>query len=93
LAFILSVVVAVTDATVGHRVVLIGLLIAASCCALLSGRWLPTALTGLWAIGLGVLLGMRRRHPRRAGCECAPGEPVGLGVGEPAGQERLPGWL
>ena len=30
---------------------------------------------------------------RRAGGERAPGEPVGLGLGEPAGQERLPGLL
>jgi len=42
----------------GHRVVLIGLLIIGPCCALLTGRWVPTALTGLWVIGLAVILGV-----------------------------------
>ena len=42
----------------GHRVVLIGLLIIGPCCALLTGRWVPTGLTGLWVIGLAVILGV-----------------------------------
>ena len=43
----LSVCVAVVDAALGHRVILIGLLIAGPCCVLLTGRWIPTGLTGL----------------------------------------------
>ena len=54
----LSVCVAVVDAALGHRVILIGLLIAGPCCVLLTGRWLPTGLTGLWVIGLAVVLGL-----------------------------------
>ena len=54
----LSVCVAVVDAALGHRVILIGLLIAGPCCVLLTGRWIPTGLTGLWVIGLAVLLGL-----------------------------------
>jgi cation:H+ antiporter len=50
--------VAVVDATTGHRVVLIGLLIVGPCLALLTGRWLPAAATGIWACGLAVLLGL-----------------------------------
>jgi cation:H+ antiporter len=50
-------VVAAIDAATGHRVVLIGLLICGPCLALLSGRWLPTAATGVCACGLAVLLG------------------------------------
>ncbi len=45
------------DGAAGH-IVLVGLVIAGPCCALLTGRWAPTALTGLWAIGLAVLLGV-----------------------------------
>jgi cation:H+ antiporter len=54
----LSVIVAATDAALGHRAVLIGLLIIGPCCVLLTGRWVPTALTGLWVIGLAILLGV-----------------------------------
>ena len=49
---------AIADAVLGHRVILIGLLITGPCCALLTGRWIPTALTGLWVIGLAVVLGL-----------------------------------
>ena len=49
---------AAADAALGHRVVLIGLLIIGPCCALLTGRWLPTGLTGLWVIALAVVLGV-----------------------------------
>ncbi len=58
LAMALSCIVAVTDAGLGRRVVLIGLLIIGPCCAQLTGRWLPTGLTGLWAIGLAVVLSL-----------------------------------
>jgi cation:H+ antiporter len=50
--------VAATDAATGHRVVLIGLLIVGPCIALLTGRWLPAAATGVWVCGLAVLLGL-----------------------------------
>ena len=49
---------AVIDAALGHRVVLIGLLIVGPCCALLTGRWVLTCLTGLWVIALAVVLGV-----------------------------------
>ena len=57
-ALLVSVIVAAADAALGHHVVLIGLLIIAPCCALLTGRWLPTGLTGLWVIALAVILGV-----------------------------------
>ena len=50
--------VAVLDAVLGHRVILIGLLIAGPCCALLTARWVLTGLTGLWVTGLAVVLGL-----------------------------------
>jgi cation:H+ antiporter len=50
--------VAGIDAAFGPRVVLIGLLIVGPCGALLTGRWMPTALAGLWATGLAVALGL-----------------------------------
>jgi cation:H+ antiporter len=55
---VLSVLVAAVDTLLGHHVVLIGLLIIGPCCVLLTGRWMPTALTGLWAISLAVVLGI-----------------------------------
>ena len=58
LSMLLAALVAAVDAAAGHRLVLIGLLIAGPCIALLTGRWLPTALTGAWACGLAVLLGV-----------------------------------
>jgi cation:H+ antiporter len=54
----ISFLVAAIDAMLGNRVILIGLLIAGPCCVLLTGRWIPTALTGLWVISLAVLLGL-----------------------------------
>jgi cation:H+ antiporter len=54
----LMVVVAAVDAGLGHRVVLIGLLIVGPCSVLLTGRWVLTGLTGLLAIGLAVALGI-----------------------------------
>ena len=47
--------VTVIDAGLGPRVVLIGLLVLGPCCVLLTGRWVPTGLTGLWAIGLATV--------------------------------------
>jgi hypothetical protein len=49
------------DARLGHRVILIGLLIIGPCCAVLTGRWSRTALTGTWAVGLAVVLGLPDR--------------------------------
>ncbi len=54
----ISVIVAAIDAMLGNRVVLMGLLIIAPCCVVLTGRWVPTALTGLWVTGLAVGLGL-----------------------------------
>jgi cation:H+ antiporter len=53
-----SVTIAAVDAVLGSRVTLIGLLIAGPCCVVLTGRWVPTALTGLWVVSLAVLLGL-----------------------------------
>ena len=58
LGLALTAMVAATDAVLGARVVLIGLLIIGPCSVLLTGRWVPTGLTGLWAIGLAVGLGI-----------------------------------
>jgi hypothetical protein len=49
--------VAALDAALGHRIILIGLLIAGPCCVLLTGRWILTGVAGLWATGLAVVLG------------------------------------
>ena len=53
-----SFIVAAIDAALGNRAVLIGLLIVGPCCVVLTGRWVPTALTGLWVTGLAVALGL-----------------------------------
>ena len=58
LSLLLPVLVAGVDAALGPVVVLIGLLIVGPCSALLTGRWRPTALTGLWVIGLSIVLGI-----------------------------------
>jgi len=58
LGLALTVLVAAADAALGHRVVLIGLLIVGPCSVLLTGRWVLTGLTGLFAIGLAVVLGI-----------------------------------
>jgi cation:H+ antiporter len=58
LSLLLPVLVAGVDAALGPVVVLIGLLIVGPCSALLTGRWLPTALTGLWVISLAIVLGI-----------------------------------
>jgi hypothetical protein len=46
-----------TERALGNRAVLIGLLIVGPCCVVLTGRWVPTGLTGVWVIGLAVVLG------------------------------------
>jgi cation:H+ antiporter len=53
--------VAAIDAATGHRVILIGLLVIGPCIALLTGRWLPASITGAWACGLAVFLGVPDR--------------------------------
>jgi cation:H+ antiporter len=52
-SLLLSLFVATCDAVTGRHLILIGALIVGPCCALLTGRWVPTALAGLWALGLG----------------------------------------
>jgi hypothetical protein len=54
----ISFIVAAVDVALGNRVILIGALIAGPCCVVLTGRWVPTALTGLWVTGLAVALGI-----------------------------------
>jgi hypothetical protein len=58
LALAISSLIAATDAILGSHVILIGLLIAGPCCALLTGRWALTAAASAWAIALAVLLGL-----------------------------------
>jgi cation:H+ antiporter len=58
LSIALTALVAAIDAAAGHRLILIGLLVAGPCVALLTGRWPLTALAGAWACGLAVLLGV-----------------------------------
>jgi hypothetical protein len=53
--------VAAIDAAIGHRVILIGMLIIGPCIALLTGRWLPATITGAWACGLAIFLGLPDR--------------------------------
>jgi hypothetical protein len=50
--------IAVIDAASGPHLVLIGLLVAGPCCALLTGRWGATATASGWAIALAVILGL-----------------------------------
>jgi hypothetical protein len=57
LGFALATTVAVVDAALGSRVLLLGLVSVSPCCVLLTRRWHLTALAGFWAIGLAVLLG------------------------------------
>lgn len=57
-ALLISSIIAAVDAVLGRRVILIGLLVAGPCCALLTGRWARTAAAGAWAVALAVLLGL-----------------------------------
>ena len=58
LSLILCCVVAACDAASGPRLILIGLLIAGPCCALLTARWALTAAASGFAVVLGVVLGV-----------------------------------
>jgi hypothetical protein len=53
-----SSVVAVVDASTGHRIVLSGFVLFGPVCVFFTGRWLRTALAGAWAICLVVILGI-----------------------------------
>ena len=58
LSLTLCLIVAAFDAASGPRIVLIGLLAVGPCCALLTGRWAPTAASTCCAVALGVVLGV-----------------------------------
>ena len=58
LSLILITVTAACDAASGPHLILIGVLIAGPCCALLTARWALTAAASGMALVLGVLLGM-----------------------------------
>ena len=58
LSVLLCCMIAACDAASGPHLILIGLLITGPCCALLTGRWLPTAGVGCFALALGVVLGV-----------------------------------
>ena len=58
LSLILCCAVAACDAASGPHLILIGLLIAGPCCALLTARWALTAVASGFAVLLGVVLGV-----------------------------------
>ena len=58
LSLILSTVIAACDAASGPHLILIGVLIAGPCCALLTARWALTAAASGFALALGGLLGV-----------------------------------
>ena len=58
LSLIVCGVVAAGDAASGPHLILIGLLIAGPCCALLTARWALTAAAAGFAVVLGVVLGV-----------------------------------
>ena len=55
---ILCALISGVDALLGQRAILMGLLIAIPCCALLTGRWSRTAMSGALAVALAVALGI-----------------------------------
>ena len=61
LSLILIAVIAACDAASGPHLILIGVLIAGPCCALLTARWALTAAASGFALVLGVLLGVPDR--------------------------------
>ncbi len=61
LSLILSAVIAACDAASGPHLILIGVLIAGPCCALLTARWALTAAASIIALALGGLLGLPDR--------------------------------
>ena len=56
-AFILTLAIAVTDAILTNRIILIALLVVGPLCGLLTGRWVKTATVGVWSVALAVMLG------------------------------------
>jgi len=58
LSLIVSAAVAACDAATGPHLILIGLLIAGPCCALLTARWALTAAASGFAVVLAVVLGV-----------------------------------
>ena len=58
LSVLLCCMIAACDAASGPHLILIGLLITGPCCALLTGRWVPTAVASCFALALGVVLGV-----------------------------------
>jgi cation:H+ antiporter len=58
LALVISFLIAVTDGVLGRHVILIGLLIAGPCCALVTGRWVRVAVAGTTAAALAIVLGL-----------------------------------
>ncbi len=58
MAFILTLAIAVTDAILTNRIILISLLVVGPLCALLTGRWVKTAAAGAWSVALAVALGL-----------------------------------
>ncbi len=61
LSLLLSAAIAGCDAASGPRLLLIGLLIAGPCCALLTARWAPTAAASCFTFGLAVLVSIPDR--------------------------------
>ena len=58
LSVLLCCMIAACDAASGPHLILIRLLITGPCCALLTGRWVPTAVASCFALALGVVLGV-----------------------------------
>ena len=58
LSVLLCCMIAACDAASGPHLILIGLLITGPCCALLTGRWVPTSVASCFALALGVVLGV-----------------------------------
>ena len=56
IALMLCLAISIADALLGHRIILIGLLIVGPCCAIFGGRWFQTAIIGVAAVSLGVVL-------------------------------------
>jgi hypothetical protein len=58
LSLIVCCAIAACDAASGPHLILIGLLVASRCCALLTARWALTAPASCFALALGVVLGV-----------------------------------
>jgi hypothetical protein len=57
IALVLTLLIAVTDAILTNRVIIIALLVVGPLCGLLTGRWVKTATSGIWSVSLAVVLG------------------------------------